>query len=180
MHKINSDIILIKRLGEDDERALLKIYNTYWKLLYRSAFNILKNKELSEDVVQNVFISLWNRRKDLTIKVSLKSYLYASTRYQVFYEIRKNKQHFHVELFEELENSLKDTSPETKLIYKELVAQINQVVDTFPEKCRIVYKLSREKQLSHKEISQKLNISIRTIDRHVNKALKILRTYLGD
>ena len=92
MSEINSDKTLIKRLSEDNDLALTEIYNTYWKLLYASAFNVLKNKQLSEDVVQNVFISLWNNRKQLEIKVSLKSYLYACTRYQVFAVIRKNEQ----------------------------------------------------------------------------------------
>lgn len=179
MPKINSDKISIKRLKEDDESALTIIYNTYWKLLYASAFNILKNKELSEDVVQNIFISLWNNRKQLEIKVSLKSYLYASTRYHVFAVIRKNKSISQIELLDDVDNRIKKTSPETKLMFKELVEQINSVIDSLPDKCRKVYKLSREEQLSHKEISQKLNISTKTVENHITKALKTLRVSLG-
>lgn len=177
--KINSDKILIKRLKEDDEAAITIIYNIYWKLLYASAFNILKNKELSEDLVQNIFINLWNNRKQLEIKVSLKSYLYASTRYQVFAVIRKNKSISQIELSDDVDNRIKKTSPETKLMFKELIEQINSVIDSLPNKCRKVYKLSREEQLSHKEISQKLNISTKTVENHITKALKTLKTSLG-
>lgn len=179
MSDINSDKILLKRLKEDDESALTTIYNKYWKPLYNSAFNVLKNKELSEDVVQNIFISLWNNRKKLTIKVSLKSYLYTSTRYQVFAIIRKNKSISHIQLLDDLDNRIKRTSPETELMFKELVAQINTVVDSLPDKCRKVYKLSREKQLSHKEISLELNISTKTVENHISKALKTLKASLG-
>lgn len=178
MHKINSDKILIKRLNEEDELALTTIYNRYWKLLFVYAINVLKNKELSKDVVQDVFISLWDNRKQLKIKVSLKSYLYASTRYQVFAKIRKKEHKLHVALFDDIDNRLKKTSPETKLIYKELVEQINHVVALLPEKCRIVYKLSREEHLSHKEISQRLNISTKTVENHITKALRALRNAL--
>lgn len=179
MSKTNSDHILIKRLRNDDELALTIIYNDYWRLLYISAFKILKNKELSEDIVQNVFISLWNNRKKIEIKRSLKSYLYTSTRYQVFAKIRKNEHKLHSELFDDIDNRLRKTSPETKLMYKELMEQVNEVVESLPKKCRIVYKLSREKQLSHKEISQKLNISTKTVENHITKALRALRTSLG-
>lgn len=179
MPKTNSIKILIKRLRKDDESALTIIYNTYWKLLYASAFNILKNKELSEDVVQDVFISLWNNRKQLEIKVSLKSYLHASTRYQVFAVIRKNKSISHIELLDDVDNRLKKTSPETKLMFKELVEQIDHIIGLLPDKCSKVYKLSREEQLSHKEISQKLNISTKTVENHITKALKTLRNSLG-
>ena len=179
MSEINSDKILIKRLSEHNDLALTEIYNTYWKLLYASAFNVLKNKQLSEDVVQNVFISLWNNRKQLEIKVSLKSYLYACTRYQVFAVIRKNEQKLHVDLLDNIDNRLRKTSPETKLIYKELVEQIDHTISLLPKKCRIVYKLSREKHLSHKEISQKLNISTKTVENHITKALSLLSNSLG-
>lgn len=179
MNNFSSDKILIKRLSEDNESALTAIYNMYWKLLYTAAFKVLRNKELSEDIVQNVFISLWNNREKLEIKVSLKSYLYASTRYQVFAKIRKNEHKLHYELLDNIDNRLKKTSPETELMYKELVEQINTVVDSLPKKCRIVYRLSREKHLSHKEISQKLNISTKTVENHITKALNTLRLSLG-
>ena len=64
-------------------------------------------------------------------------------------------------------------------MFKELVEQINSVIDSLPDKCRKVYKLSREEQLSHKEISQKLNISTKTVENHITKALKTLRVSLG-
>lgn len=179
MSTTDLDNILIERLKKNDEFAFTSIYNTYWKLLLASAYNVLKNKELCEDIIQDVFISLWRNRKQIEIKVSLKSYLYACTRYQVYDKIRNNKLKFHIELFDGLDNRLKNTSPETKLIYKELVAQITDIVNSLPEKCRKVYLLSREQNFSHKEIAKELNISTKTVENHITKALAVLRNSLG-
>lgn len=178
-HSIHTDSSILKRLHEDDESALTELYCNYWQYLYITSYNILQNKQLSEDIVQEVFISIWKRRKDLEIKTSIKSYLNACVRYQVFSQIKKNKKMLRVDLFDSIEQRIQYTSPETKIIYKELVQQMNHVVDSLPKKCKRVYQLSRNENLSNLEIATELHISIKTVESHITKALRILKTSIG-
>ena len=84
-----------------------------------------------------------------------------------------------VELFEELDKRMQYATPETKIMHKELKQHINFVVEGLPEKCKRVYKLSRNEQLSHKEIAKLLDISIKTVENHITNALRVLRAALG-
>tara|TARA_R110002050_G_scaffold281956_2_gene429654 strand:+ start:23154 stop:23705 length:552 start_codon:yes stop_codon:yes gene_type:complete len=176
---LNSDNDIIQLLKDSDKGALTILYDNYWKPLFISSYNLLKDKEVCEEIIQDVFIEIWNKRLELEIKVSLKSYLYACVRYRVFNEFRKSKI-TQVELFEDLNKRFEYTTPETKIMYKELENHVKLAVEGLPEKCKNVYKLSRNKQLSHKEIAEELNISTKTVENHITNALRILRVSLGD
>jgi RNA polymerase sigma-70 factor (ECF subfamily) len=172
-----SDVQLIDRLKSGDESALTDIYKEYWQQLFLSAYNVLKDKQACEDVIQELFIKLWNSRDNIEIAVSLKAYLYASIRYEVYRQIRAGV--VTSDVFDALANRLQSPATHENLEYKELVSQVNSVVETLPEKCREVYKLSREEYLTHKQIASRLNISTKTVENHLTKALKHLRTSLG-
>ncbi|QXP70820.1 RNA polymerase sigma-70 factor [Polaribacter sp. R2A056_3_33] len=174
----NSDEDIIQGIKAGDKRALTVLYNTYWKVLYISSYNLLKDKEVCEEIIQDVFIEVWNKQKNIEIKVSLKSYLYACVRYKVFAEFRKNKI-IRVELFEELDKRFQYTTPETKMMHDELELQVKFIVGSLPDKCKRVYELSRNEHLSHKEIAGELGISIKTVENHITNALRVLRTSLG-
>lgn len=170
---------LIHRINNNDELALATIYNEYWEIMYLGAYNLVKNKQISEDIVQDVFVNIWKKRGDLEIKVSLKSYLYTSTIYKTYDYFRKNKSAIRVDLLENFNERVQSSNPETKLMDKELQDYLEAVINKLPEKCRVVYNLSRNEQLSHKEIADKLNISTRTVEGHITKALKVLRGSLN-
>ena len=172
-----SDVQLIDRLKAGDESALTAIYKKYWQQLFLSACNVLKDKQACEDVIQELFIKIWNSRDNIEIAVSLKAYLYASIRYEVYRQIRAGVATSDV--FDALADRLQSPATHENLEYKELVSQVNSVVETLPEKCREVYKLSREEYLTHKQIASRLNISTKTVENHLTKALKQLRTSLG-
>lgn len=174
-----NDIDLVKRLQENEEDALTIIYKEYWEIMYLAAYNLVKDKSVCEDIVQEVFISLWQRREKIQIKVSLKSYLYTSTVYKVYDYFDKNKKMLNSELFNHFENKIETSNPETKLMHEELIRHFDFIVETLPDKCKEVYKLSRESMLSNKEIAEQLNISQRTVEGHISKALKILKESLG-
>ncbi|WP_405605785.1 RNA polymerase sigma-70 factor [Polaribacter sp. Asnod1-A03] len=174
----HSDKDILQGIKNGDKRALTVLYDTYWKVLYISSYNLLKDKEVCEEIIQDVFIDLWNKQKELEIKVSLKSYLYACVRYKVFAEFRKNKI-IRVELFEDIDRRLQYSTPETKMMHDELEIQIKLIVASLPDKCKKVYQLSRNEHLSHKEIAEKLGISIKTVENHITNALRVLRTSLG-
>jgi len=171
------DLQLLDKLKSGDEDALTLIYKKYWQPLFTSAYNILKDKQACEDIIQELFIRLWNNRHAIEITVSLKAYLYASMRYEVYRQIRAGA--VRADIFDDLPERLPASAAYGNIEYKELIARVNTVVDTLPEKCREVYKLSREECLSHKEIALQLNISTKTVENHLTKALRELRGSLG-
>ncbi|HJS00057.1 MAG TPA: RNA polymerase sigma-70 factor [Flavobacterium sp.] len=174
-----TDVDLVKRLQENEEQALTIIYKKYWEIMYLAAYNLVKDKSVCEDIVQEVFISLWQRREKLQIKASLKSYLYTSTVYKVYDHFNRSKKMEKEGLFDDFERKIEASNPETKLMHQELISYLDSIIDTLPAKCKEVYLLSRENMLSNKEIAEQLNISQRTVEGHISKALKIIKDSLG-
>ena len=169
----NFDAEIIRNLKNGDEGAIGMLYKLHWKALYISAYNILKDKEACEDIIQELFIRIWNGRNDLIITSSLKAYLAAATRYEVYRRLRENRRY--EPIVDEIVNALSGHTNYDDLEFKELQSQINSVVDTLSPKCRNVYILSRNEQLSHKEIAGKLNISTKTVRNHLTHALHHLK-----
>lgn len=177
--KAQNELELLYLLRNGDEKAFRKIYDLYWEKLFISAYNKLKDRELCEDILQEVFIGLWKKRDTLIIQTSLQNYLYASVTYKVYDVFRKNHDFLKNELLEKFEQRIQDANPETLLMHQELIYQIEMAIDTLPEKSKIVFKLSREEQLSYIEIAEKLNISVKTVEAHISKSLRLLRNSLG-
>jgi RNA polymerase sigma-70 factor (family 1) len=172
-----SDHEWLALLREGDHAALTAIYKRYWQPLYRSAYNLLKDRQACEDIIQEIFVKVWNNRETIEISLSLKAYLYAAMRYEVYRQIRYGT--VREDIFDTLHERLQTPSAHGQLEHKELLAQVNSIVAALPEKCREVYRLSREEQLSHKEIAEKLNISTKTVENHMTKALGHLRASLS-
>lgn len=177
MPEVLMDKQLIDRLKNDDAAALSVIYKKYWQQLYVSAYHILKDQQACEDIIQELFIKLWNKRHAIEITVSLKAYLYASIRYEVYRQIRTGP--VRCEIYDNLAYRLQTPESYNDIEYKELMVQVSEVVSKLPEKCREIYKLSREGHLSHKQIAEQLNISTKTVENHLTKALRYLRTSLS-
>ncbi|MCI9845768.1 RNA polymerase sigma-70 factor [Flavobacterium pectinovorum] len=175
---IISDHELIERLKANDKGALTILYDSFCKQLLVFSYNVLKDKELCEEMVQDVFIEIWNRRSELQIKVSLQSYLYAAVRYKIFAEFRKDKA-IRVELYDDINSRLQYCTPETRMIHEELEEQVKQIIGSLPDKCQLVFNMSRNEELTHKEIAERLGISVRTVETHITNALKMLRDSLG-
>lgn len=171
------DVDLMDRMRSGDDIALKLIYNKYWNHLFNSAYNILRDQQACEDIIQDVFINLWNKRELIEIKVSLKSYLFASTRYEVYRQVRLGN--VREDIFDHVHERMTTATEYGNIEHRELLSQINSIVDNLSAKCKEVYKLSREEQLSHKEIASQLDISTKTVENHLNKALRQLRTSLG-
>lgn len=168
---------LMERLRGGDDLALKLIYKKYWNQLFSSAYNMLQDQQACEDIIQELFINLWSKREQIEIKVSLKSYLYASCRYEVYRQVRNSTVREYI--YENMHERLHTPSEYGNIEHRELLSQINSIVNNLSEKCKVVYKLSREEQLSHKEIASKLDISPKTVENHLNKALRQLRISLG-
>jgi RNA polymerase sigma-70 factor (ECF subfamily) len=159
------------------KKAFNLIFNRYWEELFIFAFNILKDEDIAKDVVQEVFISVWNRRNESNI-TNLKAYLYQSVKFQTAKVFRDNSLYErYSEVFEIVSNS---NSVEQNLNAKELALLIEKTLLKLPEKCAEVFHLSRDKHLSNKEVADKLNISVSTVENQINKALRIIKSELKE
>jgi RNA polymerase sigma-70 factor (family 1) len=177
MGDIMNDKVLLDRLAGGDENALNDIYLLHWEELFLSAYNVLKDKAACEDILQDIFLQIWQKRTTLTITSSLRAYLFSAVRYTVFRYIRNGKGR--TELLEDVEERMASATSHQLIEERELHLQVAQAIDALPDKCREVYKLSREEELSHKEIATLLNISTKTVENQITIALKRVRSSLN-
>ncbi|WP_028297424.1 RNA polymerase sigma-70 factor [Olivibacter sitiensis] len=171
--------ITLKALQGGDEKALERLYLRYYDLLFRQAYGILKDRVLAEDIIQDTFMHIWQRRETLSIRGSIKAYLQAMVRYQVFHSIKNGQAR--PQVYENLSERMAmdmGLSPQDILEEKELIKSIAATVDTLPERCKEVYIMSREQQLTHKEIAEQLNISTKTVENQITKALHTIKNSL--
>ncbi|KLT64712.1 RNA polymerase sigma-70 factor [Pedobacter sp. BMA] len=171
--------VLFERLCRGDRLAFDEIYDRYWQRLFLYVVKVIRDKPAAEDIVQDIFISLWNRRGDISGQTSLSGYLFTAARFKgishVQGELKKGK---HVESLIRHLTTRQDTLNEA-IDAKELNAIINREVEQLPAKMRDVFILSRHDQLSHKEISEKLSISDKTVKKQINNALKHFKLVLN-
>jgi len=174
-----TDEQLITFLKEGSEQAFTELYNRYWSKLYRVAYNQLRVTEEAEEIVQDIFIDLWNRRSHIELLSSLNNYLAVAVKYRVIKILAKQHNQYKYSKAASLVTSQADNSTQEWLALDDLKIQLGKLVDQLPEKCQQVYRLSREEEHSYKQISEKLNISEKTIESHINKAIKYLKANLN-
>jgi len=170
-----SDDVLIDMLRSDHKWALREIFDRYNMRLFRLAAGVINDDDRAKDLVQDVFIDLWNRRHTSNIQ-QLSNYLCRAIKFQVLKHLRSGKiQERHLRLIQNVQfvNQTEDT-----LNFQELEEQLKKAVEALPPRCREVFLLSRYESLSHKEISARLNISTKTVEAQIGKALSILRAKL--
>ena len=131
------------------------------------------------DIVQEIFTWIWEHRDEVIIKTSLRGYLFAAVKFKTANYIRNGK--IRKNFFDQvtaIQPAPAQDSSEELLEVKELETFMRQAVNTLPDKCKAVYELSRKEQLSHREIASELNISVKTVENHINIALRRLRGML--
>lgn len=167
---------LLLQMAGGDRKAFTELYKRYWEDLFITAAKALRGKEEAADVVQDVFLSLWNRRNELNLRGSLAAYLHTSVRYKCIHYIEKNitRRDYLVQLAEVVIRS-PSTNAEINLQLKEIEQTVNKAVAKMPPKMQEVYKLSRQEHLSYKEISNCMNISVETVKKHIQHALNLIR-----
>lgn len=170
-----SDAAIMMSLREGNGHAFTEIYNRYWKTLLGIAYHHCKDKTLAEEIVQEVFISLWNRRKEKSID-NIEAYLATAVRLSVFKQYLRQKRR--TEIIEQTAATIVSTQEEEKIYTRLLQQQINGIVETLPAQCRLVFRLSRTEGLTIPEIAHQMGIAGKTAEAHLTKALKVLKLKL--
>ncbi len=160
------------------EDTFRKVFDDCYENLCRYAFTIVKDFDLAEDIVQSMFLKLWEKRADLDITTSVRSYLFRSVYNQCInqldHRVIKTKYDASVRVEAGRDEQQPDVFPD------ELEQNIRKAVDTLPPQCRSIFIMSRYEELRYSEIAERLGISVNTIQNQVSKALKLLREALKD
>jgi len=177
-----TDESLVSALAGGDADAFTIIYERYWDRLLVYVMRVIRRQSDAEDIVQELFVSLWRRRQELHIERSLSTYLYNSARYLSIRHIEKNStyaQYLDRLAMQMTADPADSRGVESDIFGRELEGRIDGLIAQLPEKMREVFVLSRKHHLSYKEIAERLSISEETVRKQVYKSLKILREGLG-
>lgn len=171
-----NDAQLIARLQMSDVCAITEIYNRYWKKLLAIAYNHIGDKDDAEEVVQTVFIKLWDKRNEILIG-QLSNYLATAVKYSVFTMIQKKNRKEEVGQFYVMNHQSQDYEEEE--IYTNFLRQyIKGVVEELPDRCKLVFTYSREQGKTIPEIATTMNIAEKTVEAHLTKALRKIKLSL--
>jgi len=167
-------------LKAGDLTAFEMLFRTYYQPLCNYAFTFVQDRDEAEEIVQSTFLNIWEKRESLSIHTGVKPYLYAMVRNACLNVLKHEKikqQHAAMEM------AVAERSTESvarTVMASELETRIYQAMDRLPEQCRLIFKLSRFEELKYAEIAQQLNISIKTVENQMGKALRIMREQLKD
>ena len=171
----------LQRLKAGDQSAFDLIFSKYYRYLVSIAYNYVNESEVAKDLTQDVFLDLWKRRESISIDQSIKFFLRRAVINRCLATKRKSDRITSADNNELIivDNRLNDSTNEV-VAYNDLQKKVDDIIHKLPDACRRVYKLSRQKHLSHKEIAEKLSISTKTIENQMTKALKTLRVGLKE
>lgn len=171
------DALLDQIRRENDHAAFAALYHRHWKFLYNAVYNILRHHEDTLDICQTLFVWLWENRASLIVKTNFRAYLFVAAKYKVANLIRSGK--VRESLFEQASFEHIPEEAFDLLEVKELKNLISQLVNALPPKCREIFVMSRDQGLTHKQIASTLNLSEKTVDEQIRRALGKLRGPLG-
>jgi len=175
-----SDTEILEGIKKGNLKIFEQLFRDYYKQLCNFANKYLQSYDSAEEVVQDIFYQIWKKRNEITIKSSLKSYLYTSVKNNCFQQIRVHNLDLKYETYYKTHYNDEGFDPADELKAKELNEIISNALNTLPEKCRQIFEMSRYEGLKYHEIANKLSISIKTVEANMGKALKHFRIYLKD
>jgi RNA polymerase sigma-70 factor (family 1) len=175
---ISKDLELLQQLLKDNQVAFESIYSTYSSMLFNYAYSRVRDKAVCEEMIQEVFISLWEKRKNLGHITALKPYLFAAVRYKIVDHIahsvvrEKYVQHYL------LHEARYDNSLEEQTNVADFFPQLERYIAGLPENCQRAFKLSRMNHMPIPEIAAQMNLSTGTVENYISQALRHLRNVL--
>lgn len=171
---------IVALLAKRDEQVFEQVFKTHFKNLHAYAFTIVKDEMVAEEIVQDVFYKIWERPEKLSIGSSVAAYLYRAVHNESLNHLKhlKVRSKYQLHAVHQMKNETDSASKKIQL--KELESKLCRALQELPEQCRTVFQLSRFEELKYREIADKLNISIKTVENQMGKALKLLRMKLID
>ncbi len=167
-------------LQKGDELVFEKVFKDYYERLCNYANTFVNDMDEAEEMVQSTFLTLWEKRESIGIHTSVKSYLYQAVHNQSLNKIK------HLQVRQAHSEYIKHQAAagsfeiNQNLLGEELEQQINAAINSLPAQCQTVFRLSRFENLTYAEIAEQLNLSVKTIENHMGKALRIMREQLKD
>ena len=168
-------IDLLQRIRDDNQAAFQQLYGLFFFRLYQFAYSYVQSKEIAEEVVNDVFLRLWQQRGTLHTIDNISVYLYVAVRNAACNALRKQKTGSLIPIEDLPPQHLQlSINPESQLINRELKARVQEAIAQLPERCKLIFKLVKEDGLSYKEVAAILDISVKTVDAQLYLALKKL------
>ncbi|HEY9007600.1 MAG TPA: RNA polymerase sigma-70 factor [Ohtaekwangia sp.] len=167
-------------LKTGDITAFEMLFRTHYQPLCNYAYTFVQDRDEAEEIVQSTFLSVWEKRENLEIRTAIKPYLYAMVRNACLNMLKHEKikqQHATIELAV-AEKSVESVT--RSVMASELETKIYEAMEKLPQQCRLIFKLSRFEELKYSEIADQLNLSVKTVENQMGKALKIMREQLKD
>lgn len=172
---------LLQQITFGNEGAFRKLYHYYYKRLLQFAFILTKNKEVAEELVEDVFIKFWRNRLHADTIRNLKVYLYRATKNTCLNYLSSKANESITKPFDAINIELPGpVCPDQLLVFRETFAKINQAIETLPPKCKMIFKLIREDGLKYKEVAEILNLSPHTVDAQMTIAIQRIASLVGE
>lgn len=169
-----------EQIRDDSKLAFSQLFDAYYEPLCDYAYRYVKHSEAMEDIVQEVFVRIWEKRKHWEPKISVRAYLYRSVYNEVVTDFRKKRFETPYDNMHDLEQAQSSVSPLDELHDRETARAIDRAIEMLPERRKEILVLRLLQGLSYKEISAILDISVNTVDTQIRRALKLLRIQLKD
>lgn len=174
----NNNRILIESLVEGEEQAYIFLLDKFHKQLYAYALTLIQDQAMAQDIVQNVFFKTWKNRKKLNPEYTIQSFLYKCVYNEFINTYQKNKASMllhqkYVQSAQEIADNINDNELDR------LIDSVNREINNLPPKCQSIFLLSKKEGLTNYEISEYLNISVKTVEAHITKAFSILKGKLS-
>ncbi|MDH6310237.1 RNA polymerase sigma-70 factor (ECF subfamily) [Dysgonomonas sp. PFB1-18] len=171
-----NDLIAFKKIKEGDIGTFEEVFRRYYAPLHLYSFSITGRRDISEEIIQDLFYTIWKDRENLNILRSVKNYLYGAVRNRSLQYIEhRNVQERHKEATLYQENELYDPTPHEQLEYKELEEVINRTLEQLPERRLKIFRMHRMEGKKYKEIADYFSVSVKTVEAEMTKAYQILR-----
>ncbi|WP_159517001.1 RNA polymerase sigma factor [Sunxiuqinia indica] len=173
---LQTDSAIFAQISQGDQKALELLYERYYHPLCNFAFSFLKSVDYTEEVVSDVFLAVWLKRDTLSIKSSIKSYLFAAVRNHSVNFLKTQKKYFEeIERYEFRNNYNEDA--DAHLTYAETLQQVEMIIDKLPPQRRAIFILNRMEGMKYKEIADLLAISVNTVQKQMTEAVKHVTQY---
>ena len=169
---------LVLRLIDGDEEAFCELYAAYKNHLLYFALKFVKSREFAEDIFQDAFTVVWQTRRFINPEASFSSYLYTIVRNRILNQLRDmaNEDQLKEQILSQAIDSTNETN--NHILLNDLKEIIARALEQLTPRQREVFKMSRELQMSHKEIAEALGVSVYTVQEHISLSLKVIRSYL--